>query len=216
MSNYGLCSTGTSCFFVTEYTYHHHKGRCLNATGEIHSSGSWGNLSFLGFSYNSCFEPTAQFRFRANGAMLNLKRQGCLAGDYAAHVPGYNTDMFFLYVDSVSLDNAACVQNAKKEIYRTITQTAGGGLSVYYKGKHSSSFQTWCAERQYNSIEKKYYIGLTTWCYIYGFRRFFFGKFKIMPNKEPRFNSYLLSARKTICFVILKTAKSPIEKCLLL
>ena len=161
---------------MKDYTYRYGKGRCLNATGEVHSNGSWGNLSFLELSYNSCLEPTAQFRFRENGAMLNLKRLGCLSGDYNDG-PVYNTDMFFLYVDSVSLDNAACAQNRSKEVYRAITQTAGGGLSVYFKGKHSSSFQTWCAERQYNYNEKKYYIKLTTSCYPYRYQRFFLGKF---------------------------------------
>ena len=157
---------------MKEYTFRYGKGRCLNDTGEIHSSGSWGNLSFLELSYNSCLEPTAQFRFRENGAMLNLKRQGCLAGDYSDG-PGHKTDMFFLYVDPVSLDNVACAQNPSKEIYRAINQTVGGGLSVYYKGKHRSSFQTWCAEsRRYIN-----YIRLTTSCYIYSSRRFLFGKF---------------------------------------
>ena len=158
---------------MKEYTYRYRKGRCLNDTGEIRSSGSWGNLSFLELSYNSCFEPTAQFRFLDNGAMLNLKRQGCLAGDYSTG-SGYYTDMFFLYVDSVSLDNYACAQNPSKEIYRAIKQTAGEELSVYYKGKHSSSFQTWCAKKGYNHIERKHYIRLTTSSYCY---RFSFGKF---------------------------------------
>ena len=160
---------------MKEYTYRYRKGSCLNATDEVHSNGSWGNLSFLELSYNSCLEPTAQFRFRDNGAMLNLKRQGCLSGDFSDS-PGYHTDMFFLYVDSVSLDNCACAQNPSKEIYRAINQTTGGGLSVYYKGKHSSSFQTWCAERQYNYNGKKHYIKLTTSCYTNRNRRFFFGK----------------------------------------
>ena len=142
-------------------------GRCLNATGEVHSNGSWGNLSFLELSFKSCLEPTAQFRFRENGAMLNLERQGCLAGDYATGPGYYYTDMFFLYVDSVSLDNAACAQNPSKGIYRAVKQTADGGLYVYYKGKHRSSFQTWCAEPRYNDFEKKHYISLSTPCYFH-------------------------------------------------
>ena len=161
---------------MKDYEYRYRKGPCLNATGELHLNGSWGNLSFLEFSFNSCLEPTAQFRFRDNGAMLNLKRQGCLSGDFSDS-PGYRTDMFFLYVDSVSLDNYACAQNPSKEIYRAINQTSGGRLFVYYKGKHSSSFQTWCAESEYNFIERKAYIKLTTSCYTYNSERFFFGKF---------------------------------------
>ena len=167
--------SGTACFFVKDYADNYGRGRCLNDTGEIHSNGSWGNLSFLELSYNSCLEPTAQFRFRDNGAMLNLKRQGCLAGDYASG-PGYYTDMFFLYVDSVSLDNAACAQNASKDIYRAINQTTGGGLTVYYKGKYWSSFETWCAERRYNYREKKYFMRLRRPGYTSNDRRFFFGK----------------------------------------
>ena len=169
--------SGTACFFVRDYTYYYGRGRCFNDTGRIHSSGSWGNLSFLELSYNSCLEPTAQFRFRDNGAMLNLKRQGCVSGDYeAAH--GYNGDMFFVYVDSVSLDNVACAQNSSKGIYRAINQNTWGGLSVYYKRKYSSSFQNWCARRQYNYLERNYYIELRTSCYYtYNDRKFFFGKF---------------------------------------
>ena len=153
------------------------RGRCFNDTGRIHSNGSWGNLSFLELSYNSCLEPSAQFRFRDNGAMLNLKRQGCLSGDYvAAH--GYNSEyMFFVYVDSVSLDNAACVQNSSKGIYRAINQTICGGLSVYYKENYNSSFQTWCAQSRYNKLERNYYIELTKSCNAYNCEKFFFGKF---------------------------------------
>ena len=116
---------------MKEFTSRYTKGRCLNDTGQIQSSGSWGNLSFLEFSYNSCLDPAAQFRFRDNGAMLNLKRQGCLAAD---HKPGsgYDLDMFYLYVDSVSLDTAACAQKPNQGIYRAITQTSDGKLAVYY------------------------------------------------------------------------------------
>ena len=168
--------SGTTCFFVRDYTYYYGRGRCFNDTGRIHSNGSWGNLSFLELSYNSCLEPSAQFRFRDNGAMLNLKRQGCVSGDYeAAH--GYYSNMFFVYVDSVSLDNAACAQNSRKEIYRAINQTEWGGLSVYYKERYGSSFQTWCAERKYNYNEEKYFIRLRTSCYTNTDRKFFFGKF---------------------------------------
>ena len=163
---------------MKEFTSRYRKGRCLNDTGQIQSSGSWGNLSFLEFTHNSCLDPAAQFRFRDNGAMLNLKRQGCLA---AFHKPGsgYDLDMFYLYVDSVSLDTAACAQKPNQGIYRAITQTSDGKLTVYYKGKYRSSFQTWCAQMSYNSqLYKNYdiysYMGLSTLCYSY---RFHFGKF---------------------------------------
>ena len=114
---------------------------CISDTGQIQSNGSWGNLSFLGYSDNSCLDPAAQFRFRDNGAMLNLKRQGCLAA-FNRNGPGYDLDMFKIYVGSVSLDTAACAQKPNESIYRAITQTPQGALSVYYKGKDKSSFQT--------------------------------------------------------------------------
>ena len=148
----------------------------------IQSSGSWGNLSFLEISYYSCLDPAAQFRFRDNGAMLNLKRQGCLAALHR-NGSGYDLDMFYLYVDSVSLDTAACAQKPNEGIYRAITQTPEGGLSVYYKGKDNSSFQTWCAyyaynSQLYNNYGINYYMGLSTPCHsIYSSQKFILGKF---------------------------------------
>jgi hypothetical protein len=155
--------------------------RCLHDTGQIQSSGSWGNLSFLEFSGN-CLDPAAQFRFRDNGAMLNLKRKGCLAA-FNKNGSGYDLDMFYLYVDSVSLDTAACVQKPNESIYRAVTQTPEGGLSVYYKGKDDkSSFQTWCAWYSYNSQLYDYgierYMGLSRGCQsIDSYQRFIFGRF---------------------------------------
>ena len=151
--------------------------RCINDTGQIQSSGRWGNLFFLEFADNSCLDPTAQFRFRDNGAMLNLKRQGCLAA-FNKNVSGYNLDMFYLYVDSVSLDTAACAQKPNEGIYRAITQTPEGKLSVYYKGKDKSSFETWFADyRRSYKLSKNYginvYIGLKT----NHVNRYIFGKF---------------------------------------
>jgi hypothetical protein len=163
--------------------YGYTSGCCIKDTGQIQSSGSWGNLSFLEISYDSnCLDPAAQFRFRDNGAMLNLKRQGCLAA-FHRNGSGYDLDMFYLYVDSVSLDTAACAQKPNEGIYRAITQTPEGGLSVYYKGKDRSSFQTWCAEYEYNSqLYRNYgirsYMGLSTRCHsIYYTQEFIFGKF---------------------------------------
>jgi hypothetical protein len=151
---------------------------CINDTGQIQSSGSWGNLSFLDISYyTSCLDPAAQFRFRDNGAMLNLKRQGCLAA-FNKPGSGYDLDMFYLYIDSVSLDTAACAQKPNESIYRAITQTPEGGLSVYYKGKDRSSFQTWYASYRHNSKLYRnygiyYYMGLSTRYHS----KFIFGKF---------------------------------------
>ena len=154
------------------------RGHCINDTGQIQSSGMWGNLSFLELSLNSCLDPSAQFRFRDNGAMLNLERQGCLAA-FNKSGSGHDLDMFYLYVDSVSLDTNACAQKPNEGIYRAITHTGYGKLSVYYKSKGSSSFQTWCATSGYNRLLYteygiRYYIGLRASQYC---QRYIFGKF---------------------------------------
>ena len=169
------CSGGES-FFVKEFTYRYDIGLCLNDTGQIQSSGTWGSLSFLQLSYDSCLDPTAQFRFRDNGAMLNLKRQGCLAAFHNGS--GYDLDMFYLYVDSVSLDTAACAQRPNENIYRAINQT-DGKLTVYYKGKDKSSFETWCADWGPNlQLYLKYdIIKYTTGLSKSSCSKFIFGKF---------------------------------------
>ncbi len=162
--------------FTSDYTAV--RAWCIKDSGQIQSNGSWGNLSFLELAHNSCLDPAAQFRFRDNGAMLNLKRQGCLAA-FHRNGSGYDLDMFYLYVDSVSLDTAACAQKPNESIYRAINQTSDGALSVYYKGKNKGSYETWCASRRYNSqLNEKYgiyyYIRLRT---CYSANRFIFGKF---------------------------------------
>ena len=129
--------SGQTCFFVKEL----YKGECINDTGLIQSSGSWGNLSFLELSENSCLDPSSQFRFCDNGAMLNLKKQGCVAA-FNRNGSGYDLDMFYLFVDSVSLHTNACAQKPNQTMYRAITQSyPEGGLSVYHKGKGRSSFE---------------------------------------------------------------------------
>jgi hypothetical protein len=177
------CFSGAACFFVkwfTRYGYGSTSGRCISDTGQIQSNGSWGNLSFLVFSDNSCLDPAAQFRFRDNGAMLNVKRQGCVAA-FNKNGSGYDLDMFYLYVDSVSLDTAACAQKPNESIYRAITQTPEGRLSVYYKGKDKSLFQTWCAQYAYNRYGVyRRYMGLSTQCHSTNYnyyQRFILGKF---------------------------------------
>ena len=171
--------SGGKCFFVKEFIGSYTTGSCIKDIGQIQSNGSWGRLFFLKLS-SSCFDPAAQFRFRDNGAMLNLKRQGCLAALHR-NGSGYDLDMFYLYVDSASLDTAACAQKPNESIYRAITQTSEGALSVFYEGKDKSSFETWCAQLRYsNELEVNYgifqYIGLTTRCDI-SYQRFIFGKF---------------------------------------
>ena len=86
---------------------------------------------------------------------------------------GYNLEMFYLYVDSVSL-GTACAQN------RAISQTSNGGLTVHYRGKGWSSFQTWCARwSSHYQLEKnysiEYHIRLDRSCHSY--YRFIFGEF---------------------------------------
>ncbi|XP_028402111.1 uncharacterized protein LOC114525101 [Dendronephthya gigantea] len=167
-----------ACFFVRFWDGHSGVPYCINDTGIIQSNGSWGNLYFLELSGDSCLHLTAQFRFRENGAMLNLNRQGCLAGGSLSG-SGFNLDLFYLYVDSVSLDTAACAQNPNKGIYRAINQTTQGALSVYYKGHGKSLFETWCATYEYNyQLSKKYainqHIGLSTRCDNWN-QRFIFG-----------------------------------------
>ena len=142
------------------------KHLCLKDTGIIQSSGSWENLSVLELSEHTCLDPEAQFRFRDNGTMLNLKRQGCVAA-FKINVSGYNLDMFYLFVDSVSLDTNACAQKPNESIYRAITHTLYQELSVHYKGKNSSSFGIWRGtvfhnDALHDKYEISYYIALSS------------------------------------------------------
>ena len=154
---------------------------CINDTSIIQSqASSWGKLFFLELS-NNCLDPAAQFRFRDNGAMLNLKRQGCISAHFKAG-SGYYLNMFYLYVDAVSLDRSACAQKPDQKIYRAITQTTWGGLSQHYKGNGKASFQTWCAvnghyERLAENKGIDPLLNLTTSCVDSPDKRFHFGKF---------------------------------------
>ena len=156
---------------------------CVNDPSKLHAQGSsWGKLYFLELS-NNCLDSNAQFRFRDNGAMLNLKRHGCLAAYYKAG-SGYYLDMFYLYVGAVSLDISACAQkpDQMKPIYRAITQTTWGGLSVFYKGNGKSSFQNWCAVNGHHEPLAENpgidpYVKLTTPCTDAPDKRFHFGEF---------------------------------------
>ena len=63
--------SGAAGFFVK----HVQTGMCINDTSKIQSKGhAWGTLYFVELSHN-CLDPAAQFRFRDNGAMLNLKKR---------------------------------------------------------------------------------------------------------------------------------------------
>ena len=181
---------------------------CINDTSIIQSrSPSWGKLFFLELS-NNCLDPAAQFGFRDNGAMLNLKRQGCLSAHYK-HSSGYYLDMFYLYVNVVSLDRSACAQRPDQKIYRAITQTTWGGLSVYYKGNGKSSFQTWCAvnghhEQLAENSGIDPYLKLTTSCTDAPDKRFHFGKFLHYLLIRVIFRETLLLSEKFLwCFKLI-------------
>jgi hypothetical protein len=130
---------------------------------------------------NNCLDPASQFRFRDNGAMLNLKRQGCLVA-FRRYGSGYKLHMFYIYVDAVSLDTDACAQKPDKGIYRAITQTSWGGLSVYYRRHYTHSFEPWCASTgSHRELASEQgidpYVGLTIPCTDAPNKRFRFGKF---------------------------------------
>ena len=160
-----------NCFFVKAFFNDDiHTGYCIEDTGLIQSSGSTGSLSFLRLSsHDRCLASSAQFRFRDNGAMLNLKRLGCIAALHR-NGSGLDLDMLYLHIDLVSLETTACAHKPNESIYRAIRHTPEQGLSVYYKGKNRTSFETWCFVKGGNyHLFKNYgilhYIGLTTRCH---------------------------------------------------
>ncbi|XP_028402632.1 uncharacterized protein LOC114525467 [Dendronephthya gigantea] len=107
-------------FFVK----HIKTGMCIYDTARIQSqSWLWGNVSFLELS-NNCLDPAAQFRFRDNGAMMNLKRQGCLT---IFDKRGLD-EMFYLYVPATPVikESSACAD------HRVIEQTSSGGLRGFF------------------------------------------------------------------------------------
>ncbi|XP_028402627.1 uncharacterized protein LOC114525465 [Dendronephthya gigantea] len=173
-----ICGQRAAGFFVK----HVKTGMCVIDTEVVkHSGPFWGSLSFLELSNNSCFDEAAQFRFRDNGALFNIKRKGCLAA-YFKHNFGSQFDVFYLYVPatSLALDYSACAQDPGKKIYRRITQTFWGGLSVYYKGYTKTTFQNWCTvPKTHAPLAQNYgidpYIGLTTDCNDAEDKRFIFG-----------------------------------------
>ena len=158
---------------------HVQTGMCINDTRIIQGNENWGNLTFVELSSN-CLDPAAQFRFRDNGAMLNLKRPGCLNPNYRAG-SGHLLDIFYIYVSSGGLDGVACSGDVDESIDPAITQTPWGGLSVKYKGRAKTTIQTWCAVRETHTELAKQgvdpIIRLTTECNDAEDNRFNFGKF---------------------------------------
>ena len=163
--------SGIVGFFVK----HVQTGMCIIDTRILQSDGAWGNVSFVELSSN-CLDPAAQFRFRDNGAMLNLKRPGCLYPTYKSSNGGYWLDMFYLYVNSKGLDTEACRERVDRNTDPAINQTSWGGLSVKYKGYRKTTVQTWCAVSKRDSrLQIDPYIGLTTNCNDAEDKRFNFG-----------------------------------------
>ena len=157
-------------------------GMCIIDTRRIQSEGRWGNVTFVELS-NNCLDPAAQFRFRDNGAMLNLIRPGCLSPHYKAGT-GYYLEMFYIYVNSGGLNTIACTDRADRDRYAGITHTTWGGLSIKYKVK--TTLQTMCVvPKTYQRLADNQgidpYIGLTS-CNDTEDKRFNFGK--LLPNSQ--------------------------------
>ena len=168
---------GAAGFFVK----HVQSGMCINDTSiKQVEPESWGYPIFLELS-NNCLDPAAQFRFRDSGAMLNLKRQGCLVPGYRSG-SGYWLNMFYIFVAPGGV-NTSCAYFPDN--YRAINQTSWGGLSVYYKGssgtgREDTQFKTWCAvsatDQRLANAGIDPYIGLTRDCNDAEDKRFNFGK----------------------------------------
>ena len=144
--------SGAASFFVK----HVKTGKCVYDTAQKQSSSSsWGSVSYLKLT-NNCLDPAAQFRIRDNGAMLNLKRQGCLAIHKKYKLP----EMFYVYVPAApqDIEKSACAD------HKAIKQTSWGGLT----GLHFSV--TKCAD-------PKVYIETNTSCRDSENKRFIFGTF---------------------------------------
>ena len=146
---------------------HVQTGMCIIDTRIIQSEGTWGNVSFVELS-NNCLHPAAQFRFRHNGAMLSLKRPGCLSPQHKGG-SGYGLDMFYLYVNSKGLDTEACRERRDRNSDPAITQTSWGGLSVKYTRSRTGTPQTMCLDPKTHQNLKTIqgidpYIGLRTDC----------------------------------------------------
>ena len=156
----------TTGFFVK----HVKTGMCINDTSIIYDKGSWGNLSYLQLS-NNCLDPAAQFRFVSTGAMLNLKRPGCLHP-----LPNNKPDFLALWVASFSkieLGNS-CNDGL------AITQTSWGGLST--KSSRCAEPKT---DQRFVDQGINSYVGLNQDCNDNQNRRFNFGKMLVSSHTLP-------------------------------
>ena len=141
----------------------------INDTRVIH----WQHIAGRSFSFleltNNSLDPAAQFRFRDNGAMFNLKKQGCLFPSLRGD-SGY---FLFLYAASSSeIDNLACHRDY------AISQTCWGGLSTLYNIHTCAVPKT--NEQLANNEGIDPYIALTN-CNNTKDKHFNFGKF-LRPN----------------------------------
>ena len=159
-------------FFVLDTTglfvKHVKTGMCINDTSIIMRKGSWGNMSFLKLS-NNCLDPAAQFRFVDTGAMLNLKRPGCIHPS-SINNPGWLA-LWFASFSEIETGNSCNDELA-------ITQTSWGGLSIKPSRCAEPKTDQRFADQGINS-----YIGLNQDCNDNQNRRFNFGK--ILVSSHP-------------------------------
>jgi hypothetical protein len=188
------------------FVKHVRTGKCVDDSGiEQSRNPDWGHLTFLKFSDN-CLKETAQFRFRDNGALLNLKADGCFAAlskGYAGHA--LLPYMFYIYVDAISKDRSACAERSDQfKIHRGITHTPDGALSVYaHDPINKHIWKTWCAfpgnREDVSDRGIQPYIGLKS-CNSGENQRFIFGK---LTAKAGNIVSY--SSTDTYFLLCLKT-----------
>ena len=169
---------------------------CINDTRIIQSEDpKWGNVSFVDLSIN-CLDPAAQFRLRDNGAILNLKRSGCLFPIHKTIYKDTIIDMLALYVHSRGLDTEACAPSPTRNTDPAINQTYWGGLAVKYKAYKETTFQIWCVvpktDSQLSIKGIDPYIGVTKNCYDTKDKRFNFGEFLSSNNFSQTKNVILM------------------------
>ena len=148
----------TGSFFVK----HVKTGMCINDTRIIFRKKTGWNQSFVELSQN-CLNSAAQFRFRDNGAMFNLKTRGCLVV-LSGGRSRYYLEMFYLYVNN----------DINRPCYQAISQTCWGGLSTLH------NIYTCAVPKTYEQLAKNQgidpYIALTN-CNNTEDKHFNLGKF---------------------------------------
>jgi hypothetical protein len=157
--------SGAACFFVK----HVQTGMCINVTGLIQTpSETWGTLSFVGLS-NNCLDPTVQFRFLDNSAMLNLKRNSCFEATSRGG-NGFLIPMLYFLLATNPASNCRDKEHA-------ITQTSWGGLSIFYYPDKGTRCAVPTTDIRIKTQRIDPYIGVTIDCTDAEDKRFNFGKF---------------------------------------